>query len=806
MATTTRTKETFVVSDGPSSDNKYGRKTVYGLGVAVFVFLVLSITFIALYATAPAASSECGTTPSGTTPNGTTPSGTTPSGTTLNGTTPSDVPTTTPLPVKPGECGTAGCRRAAESLQKSINKDVQPCDNFYEFACGNWNKTEPMPDDRSTWGVFNVLRRELASNLKDLLNVTHGDTTSLNSTQKMQQYFQTCVDEEKLEDQANIETLRNHIIAVFPETVNFPFNDSPIPDFDASFRAMAKARKFGLRLGVFNNFIQSDNDQPRVNIIHLDAAPLGMERHFYLREDNSTEVTAYREYLRDMKVLFARKFGLTGITEAMALESANRFIEFETVLAQAKLTPEERRDPRKTQNKMTIGHFAGNYTDRMGLNASELVGYFTTAWDSDRVRARLNASEVINVRETNYYDVLTDLLRNYTNNPEGHRFLANYLIFQLANSYSGRLGAEFRNISRKFSTVLQGPSSPIPRWETCVNQVNNEFPNAVGRLYVESHFQKTAKVRLEKMVKYLFDSIRTIIIKSDWMTPTTRINALQKADLFTVLAGYEDYIVDDSDRLNREHAEFAVSEDSYVANAISYGSWSTNLEGEEFVNGTRRDTWITGAAVVNAFFAPNFASISFPAGILQPPFLGDDYPDYWNYGAVGTVIGHEITHGFDDKGSQYDGYGVLTNWWDDESRLNFTSRAKGLIDQYSNFSMMGVQMNGNLTQGENIADNGGIKEAFMGYQNYIQREHAGVPEPKLPGLDYTPEQLFFLANAQVWCSDFRQQALENQVRTGAHSPGRFRVIGPMQNYDEFSKAFTCPAGSFMNPEVKFGVW
>ncbi|OQV15255.1 Neprilysin [Hypsibius exemplaris] len=262
----------------------------------------------------------------------------------------------------------------------------------------------------------------------------------------------------------------------------------------------------------------------------------------------------------------------------------------------------------------------------------------------------------------------------------------------------------------------------------------------------------------------------------------------------------------DTQELPRTRKQKLVISSSYLNNGISRNRWATKFEGAQLLTGTLPTSWITGPAVVNAFYAPTLNSISFPAAILQPPFLGSEYPDYWNFGAVGMVIGHEITHGFDDRGSQFGADGSFSNWWDPQSRANFRERADGLVYQYGNYTLMGQQLNGVLTQGENIADNGGMKEAFYGYKNYIAAGRNGTSQDRLPGLSYTPEQLFFLANAQVWCSDFRPTDLANQIRTGAHSPGRFRVIGPMQNFDEFSKAYSCPLGSYMNPVQKNPVW
>ncbi|OWA53575.1 putative Neprilysin [Hypsibius exemplaris] len=559
-----------------------------------------------------------------------------------DGTTPQPVPVTTP------ECSSAACAEAAERLKKAMNTNVNPCDDFYEFACGRFNETEPIPEDRGRWGVFDILRRELSTTLHALLDVPQPDGTALNATEKMQKHFHSCLNETALNDQSNLELLRNHITEIFPEFATFPWTDpASIPTIGQSLAAVSQARRYGSSMGLFSNAIASDHESPRQNIIGFYAASLGLERSLYF---NSTDprYVAYQKYITDMFQLFALRVAPAPLPEGAASTFAAQVIAQEKILAEAALSPEEIRANVSIQyNKMSLRQFATTYTSKIGWDTQQLVEYFSGAWQNPDINAVLNESTVVNVAQTRYWNVMTSSLAAFessdiTATANNRRLFANYMVWQILRGYVGRLGDEFRNISRTFSAVLSGATTPPPRWESCVNSVTNEFPEAVGRLYVERNFHKDTKQKLQTMVDYIFDAFKTMVVGSHWMSHVTRIRALEKAENFAVLIGYDDYIVDDSEKLNQEHQELVISS-SYLNNGnIANRSGNQKFEGAPNCSRHLATSSITGPPVVNAFNAPLSIQSPFPAAISRShpssavgvsSDSGTLAPSEWSYGA-----------------------------------------------------------------------------------------------------------------------------------------------------------------------------
>ncbi|XP_055344031.1 endothelin-converting enzyme homolog [Paramacrobiotus metropolitanus] len=721
--------------------------------------------------------------------------------------------TSTETPFSETECVSGGCLKAANALQRSMNRSVNPCDNFYDFACGTWAESHPMPLTANQWDAFGLLGVDLNQALHELLEPSRDPFTEsedhiaqMNATEKAQFYYGTCVDEVALEAPKNFDYYLQFLQDIFPQITSFPYRENAtIPTMEQIAQALINARKYGQSLNIITAGISPDTEDSTKPIIVFIAGQYGPDTQAYLKRSNTTHLSHYQAWMMDMLLTFTRKANMSLSTEeaeTLTLE----FYDYEAATSRNKLSPVQAKNKQITTHKMTMEQFATGATQHLGLPTDKLVEYFRNAWDNEQVNDLVNASTIVNVMEPGYYQAVINFFGNAANDSEVRRLYANYISFQLATSFTSRLGEDFSNITRRYLAAAAGITEATERWVTCITRTQLELPDPVGRLYVMEHFHKDTKKRLEQKVDYLFNSLRSIILDSEWMTATTRLEALRKAQLFKVNIGYDDAIVDSPEALDEGYRNFSVSKHSYVANSINYRRFVALSEGQALLTKMGTTSWLFGPATINAWYIPNFASITFPAAILQPPFFGDDYPDWWNFGAIGTVIGHEITHGFDDIGSLFDGYGNLVNWWDIESRMNFEQRKMGLVQQYNGYEMQGERVNGTLTIGENIADNGALKEAFQAYRLFVSRERGGKAELPLPGLDYNAEQLFFIANAQAWCSSYTDLGLYIDVRRNPHAPGRFRVIGPMQNYDEFSKAFNCSADSYMNPVQKNGVW
>ncbi|OQV17917.1 Neprilysin-11 [Hypsibius exemplaris] len=706
-------------------------------------------------------------------------------------------------------CITPSCVSAAEHLNKAMNRNINPCDDFYEFACGGWNRTEPMPDDKATWSVFDILDRELLRNLKTILitdEVVIPGGLEATATEKMQAYFKSCINEEAIET-AGIRDLEGHLKAAYNSGLEaWPFFLSPPLTLDIS-KVVRTAFEFGNNLDLFSYYITGGPLTPKINVINFDTARFTLDRFSLLNESRQASREAYVQYGVDVAMHLAADQNRTDVTLEGVTALFQRILAFEMELANATLPPEDTRDATEFQNEMSLSSFAGNYTRSLGLTGEKWAEIFANAWPD--AASNLTANTIVNVRETKYFAKLNSYFTGAT--PDRMNVLSNFLAWKVLEPLVVRLGSKYRSAYQKFAAVVSGTTMESPRLETCVLVLNNQFPNAIGSLYVRNFFRKEAKAELENMVRYLILSFREIVKSSYWMGEKTRQTALEKAEKIVANLAYTSYMMDNVTAVNDEHRTFLAG-NSFLLNYLNGRKFAAQVQGRRYANANQPTDWVTrnfietGPAVINAFYSNTRNSITFPAGILQAPFMGSGYPYYWNFAAIGTVIGHEITHLFDDQGAQADGEGRLINWWDPQSKKAFEERAKTIIDQYSGYNLLGVQLKGANSQGENIADNGGLKESYGAYRMYRKQHLNDTEEPRLPGFEtLNSDQMFYLSYAQVWCGDYRKQEVELQVNR-PHSPGRFRIIGPLQNSPQFSHAYRCPQGSYMNPIKKAAVW
>ncbi|XP_071389763.1 neprilysin-like, partial [Centroberyx affinis] len=353
--------------------------------------------------------------------------------------------------------------------------------------------------------------------------------------------------------------------------------------------------------------------------------------------------------------------------------------------------------------------------------------------------------------------------------------------------------------------ALSGTTSEAAVWRQCALYVNNNMDNAVGRLYVEEAFSEKSKELMDEMIADIREVFISHLDDLTWMDADTKKAAEEKARAIRERIGYSDNIMNDQ-YLNNEYKDLSYSAEEYFENILQNLEYVQKKRLRKLRVKVNKEEWVTGAAIVNAFYSSSKNQIVFPAGILQPPFFSKGQSKSLNYGGIGMVIGHEITHGFDDNGRNYDKDGDLKDWWTADSTHRFLELSKCMVDQYANFSWdlaNGLHLNGNNTLGENIADNGGIRQAYQAYKNYVSKHGE---EPPLPGIDLSHDQLFFLNFAQVWCGTHRPEQAVNSIKVDVHSPGKFRVLGSLQNFPEFAKAFSCKKNSYMVPDNICRVW
>lgn len=679
-------------------------------------------------------------------------------------------------------CLTAGCVKAAARILTAMDQTVNPCDDFFEFACGNWNKINIIPDDRALYNTFSKLADDILGILKDLLEapITKKDSKATQNSKKL---YASCVNE-TLIDLQGLEPIKSLLreLGGWPVVMGNEWKEEDVDLIDL----IVKLRLYNNKI-LIDQWVSADDKNSKVNIIQLDQPDLGMESpDYYIKPAEGELLQVYEKLARDVAIIF-------GANETRAKQEVHDLVQLEVKLANITVPETERRDSEKMYNRMTVKEL------QKMIPGFDWLLYLQKMFKF--VGIEINENEEVVVYSPDYLKKMVDLILQ-----TDKRTLVNYMIWRIMMNRIPNLPREYRAIKNEYSKKMFGSETERARWKECVEYVKENLGNPVGRMFIEENFDETSKTTALEMIHNIRDAFYDLLKEADWMDQPTQLVAREKAEAVTEKIGYSDSILNDT-ALNEEFQDVTYSPDHYFENVLANIRHITVTNLKRLRDPVDRTKWSTTPAVVNAFYSSAKNQIMFPAAILQPPFYSKEYPKSLNYGGIGMVIGHEITHGFDDRGRQFDKDGNLIQWWDDIVIQKFKERAQCIIDQYNNYTVPGlnINVNGILTQGENIADNGGIKEAYKAYRKWVADR--GSEEPRLPGMeDYDNNQLFFINFAQVWCGTMRPEASINRIRTSVHSPGRYRVIGTLQNLDAFSEAFKCKANSYMNPPHKCSVW
>ncbi|XP_070206748.1 neprilysin-1-like [Littorina saxatilis] len=684
---------------------------------------------------------------------------------------------------EPGVCTDRECVLAAARVTQSINFEVEPCDDFYTFACGAWMEKNVIPEDKSEINTFGILRDQVEIILKNILeeNTTYAHDEVL---QKPKTLYYSCMDLERLEETG----------------------DAPLREFLKQFGGWPmlndtwRHEAFNLtsmliHLHLYNNdplvdlLVGVDMKNSTNRILVLDQPPMGLPgRKYYQVERNDSILMAYEALMHNIAVAL-------GGNPLSVARDVKDVMDFEIALANITVPDEDRRDSEALYNPYTLPQLAQNFTGPI-----EWLRLFHELFSHPDVQVELEKDEVIIVRSPAYITRLNQLL-----NDTSARTVANYLIWRITMNRAGSLNERYRDFFQDYQKVVYGTAAPRARFRICASYTTNVLGLAVGHMFVKEAFDEDSKHLAQEMIVELKKSFNELLDELDWMDDLTKKVAKEKNDHIMEKIGYPDELLNVT-YLTGLFQNYTYTRESYFDNVVTNIEQSVRYNMRQLRDPIDREKWSAAPSTVNAYYNPQRNQIMFPAGILQPPFYKKTYPRSLNFGGIGVVIGHEITHGFDDRGRQHDKNGNLEQWWTDDAIAKFKERAQCIIDQYSNYTVPEAQMNlnGVNTQGENIADNGGLKQSFRAYNNWV-KDHG--EEPRLPGLPFDSTQLFFINFAQIWCSNMRRESAVNRIRTGHHSPGRFRVIGTLQNSDDFAKAFGCPLGtSYMNPEHKCRVW
>jgi predicted metalloendopeptidase len=644
----------------------------------------------------------------------------------------------------------------------ALDKSVDPCVNFYKFACGTWMANNPIPGDKTRWGRFDELAEHNRAILHTILETYSKPQIKRDAVQqKVGDYYGSCMDEKA------INAAGNKPVQPELQRINAIKNRSEL------IAEMAHLYKEGVRT-LFGFGAGPDLHDASIEIAHvMDGGITLPDRDYYLKQD------AKSKDIQDHYVAHVQKMmELAGDKPEVAAAEAKAIMSLETDLAKANMDRVARRDPKNRDHKMTVAEL-----EKIAPNF-EFNKYFV-----DTGAPKFSS---INVANPEFFKTINDSLNSVPLDT-----WKTYLRWKYVRSMASMMSDDFVQENFNFwSKFLRGQKELEVRWKRCTAYTDGDLGEALGQLYVAKNFPPEAKQRTLDLVNQIEKSMGADLKTLPWMSDETKKKAEEKLNKVTNKIGYPDKW--------RDYSSVKIDRADFVGNTLRANEFEVHRQLNKIGKPVDKLEWGMTPPTVNAYYSPSENNINFPAGILQVPFYGADRDLAVNYGGIGAVIGHELTHGFDDQGAKFDGNGNLTNWWTDGDKAEFEKRTGCLADEYSKFSPVeGVNLNGKLTLGENTADNGGVKLAYMALENLMKSK----PDAVLPKLeDFTPEQRFFLGYAQVWCQNVTPETSRMLAVTDPHSPGEFRVNGVVVNSEGFQKAFGCKAGQPMVSENACRVW
>jgi putative endopeptidase len=672
--------------------------------------------------------------------------------------------------------GLTGCERAAQpaavapaavavTAAKSgielanLDTQVKPQQDFFRYVNGNWLAKTEIPADKASWGSFNELREEADKHVLTLIKEAAAKPAEAGSdAQKIGDLYRAFLDTAKIES-LGLTPLQQSLTAID--------NLKSATDL-ATLWGSLQAERYGTPVSLFVSQDQKNSEQ---YIVGASQSGLGLpDRDYYLKTDEKSE-----QIKKQYQWMIGKFWELAGWENGSA--AAATVFEVETKLAEAQWTRVQNRDRNATYNKMTLAELA---TLAPGFD-----------WQAFTTAAKLGAVSDVVVRQPTYFTAFAALSQQITLEQ-----WQTYLKFHLLRNHASMLSSAFDQASFDFyGRVLSGLQEQKPREERAVEAINGALGFMVGKMYVDKYFKPEAKERMDQLIKNLRVAFEQSINDLEWMSAETKVAAQEKLKKFNTKIGYPD--------VWRDYNCLTISADDLIGNMQRSSQCEYQRMVDRLGKPVDRTEWGMTPQTVNAYYSSTMNEIVFPAAILQPPFFNVDADDAVNYGAIGGVIGHEITHGFDDQGRRSDGDGNLRDWWTPADGEQFQQRAKLMIDQYSAFNPIDdLKLQGALGLGENIADLGGLTVAYRAYQNSLQ----GKPAPVIDG--FTGEKRFFIGWAQVWRVKFRDEALRQQVITGPHSPGMYRVQGVLSNMPEFYQAYDVKPGDGMHrpDDVRVKIW
>jgi len=643
-----------------------------------------------------------------------------------------------------------------------IDKGLNPCTDFYQYACGNWLKSAEIPADQPRWGSFTQLYESNLAAEREILEKAATESSNHDAIdQKIGDYYGACMDEKAVNEKG--------LAPLKPELERI----AAAKDKQALIDVIARTHLIGPN-PLFNFYSSPDLHNADMVIAFIDQGGLTLpDRDFYLKDD------AKNQELRKALVDYSTQvFTLTGQSAQQAGESAQTVLRIETALAKASMDRTSRRDPKNRDHKMTR------------TAAEELApNFYLERYFSDMGTPQFSELNVVN---PDFFKQVNSVIDS-----ESLESLKTYVTWQMLDDAAPWLPQPYVDANFKMRQALTGQKEIQARWKRCVNATDRALGEALGQRYVELTFGAEGKQRMLRMVDMLEKSLDDDIQTLPWMTPDTKKQAKLKLEAIRNKIGYPDKW--------RDYSKLTIVRGDLLGNFFRSNEFESKRDVNKIGKPLDRTEWGMTPPTVNAYYSGSYNEIVFPAGILQPPFFDKKMDDAVNFGGIGIVIGHELTHGFDDQGRKYDPQGNLRDWWTDQDGKEFEKRVSCVADEYSGFTAVDdLKLNGRLTLGENTADNGGARVSYNALEHLIAEDKTGQAAKPIDG--FTPEQRFFLGFARVWCEKQRPEFARMRVSVDPHSPGKYRVDGVVQNMPEFQKAWGCKAGQPMVSENACRVW
>ncbi|XP_065648256.1 endothelin-converting enzyme homolog isoform X2 [Hydra vulgaris] len=685
-------------------------------------------------------------------------------------------------------CETERCMLLAENLKKSINFSVDPCDDFHEFACGIWPATHPIPPSEAKLDTMGLLNLNKNMALRDIIEKQKNQSSGDGFKAKIIRFYDSCMNIELVEGLGSKPLKR--FLSNFGKWS--PVKSNGTNDKDITSLLIQSHQYFTpsvyddtIQSPLFKSIVKVNDINSSIHILEFNTPDFPIpDPSIYLMDDSNSKFIRekYRSLMKSYVSLLEPEENADKVIEDIIL--------FETELAKIAMDASFIRNVMQQYNLTTVKRFndyVGSQIDWLRLTN----GYFRY------LNIKIKDYTLIGIRSLDYFKSLNELIA-----ATDKRIVKDYIIWITVWKYGSYASSLFQEAEFTFISSVLGLKEKPDRWKKCIADIEQTMEFGLASLYVEKALTDSDKILATEILLNITNEFKKNLINVLWMDNSTKAKAFEKVNSIQYNIGYPDYVKNDT-YLNILYDKVKVSKETYFDNVLMMFSEKRLSNLGILLKVVDKTVYDLPPTLVEAYFDPNKNKMVFLAGILQIPFYDNLGPMALNYGALGLVVGHEVTHAFDDLGRQFDKNGERKNWWSEASLNAFHERSGCMAEQYSMYSMYGINVNGNLTLGENIADNGGIKVAFLAYKKW-QSFHG--EEKRLPGIPLTMEQLLFVSHAQVWCGAYREEYIKRHLKIDYHSPAKYRVIGPLANLEEFSRAFNCTSGSTMNPIKKCRVW